>query len=40
MTEYIALGHMKRIDEEQCNNDTPRYYIPHYVVLKNDSIIT
>jgi len=25
MVEYIALGHMKRIDEEQFNNDTPRY---------------
>jgi len=40
MVEYIALGHMKHIDEEQRNNDTPRYYIPHHAILKNDSITT
>jgi len=40
MSEYIALGHMKLSDKEQLTSGTPRYYIPHHAVFKNDSITT
>ena len=40
MTEYSDLGHMVRITEEQAMKHTPRYYIPHHAVLKDNSITT
>lgn len=40
MTEYIGLGHMIRVTEDQAVKQTPRYYIPHHAVLKNNSLTT
>ncbi|XP_071573556.1 uncharacterized protein [Temnothorax nylanderi] len=40
MSEYLALGHMVRIDEQQIPQHTPRYYIPHHYVLKDSSLTT
>lgn len=40
MTEYSDLGHMTRITEDQAMKQTPRYYMPHHAVLKDNSITT
>ncbi|XP_024875128.1 uncharacterized protein LOC112456671 [Temnothorax curvispinosus] len=40
MSEYLALGHMVRIDEQQIPQQAPRYYIPHHYVLKDSSLTT
>ncbi|XP_071640886.1 uncharacterized protein [Temnothorax longispinosus] len=40
MSEYLALGHMVRTDEQQIPQHTPRYYIPHHYVLKDSSLTT
>lgn len=40
MDEYLALGHMIRIDEQLIPQHTSCYYIPHHYVLKHSSLTT
>ncbi|XP_012542676.1 uncharacterized protein LOC105840318 [Monomorium pharaonis] len=39
MMEYANSGHMVRVDERH-PSITPRYYMPHHAVLKNNSLMT
>ncbi|XP_055589557.1 uncharacterized protein LOC129741794 [Uranotaenia lowii] len=38
MAEYLALGHMRRVDEVLHSN--PQYYLPHHAVIRADSATT
>lgn len=38
--EFIALGHMKRINDENYLMEKPNFYLPHHAVFKNDSLTT
>ena len=37
--EYLRLGHMRKITEEEVNK-TPNFYLPHHAVIKPDRITT
>lgn len=38
MREYLAMGHMREVSEE--DTSVPSYYLPHHAVLKPDSTTT
>ncbi|XP_018359963.1 PREDICTED: uncharacterized protein LOC108759145 [Trachymyrmex cornetzi] len=40
LQEYLKLGHMHLADDSSVNDDTTRFYLPHYCVFKQTSTTT
>ncbi|XP_076285541.1 uncharacterized protein LOC143211602 [Lasioglossum baleicum] len=40
MLEYEALGHMRKVSQENTKSDPSRYYIPHHAVFRDSSATT
>ena len=40
MREYIELQHMRLVNEDELNNNTVCYYLPHHPVFKETSTTT
>ncbi|GJQ71791.1 hypothetical protein Trydic_g13554 [Trypoxylus dichotomus] len=39
MNEYVELGHMRRVNANNCNTET-HFYLPHHAVFKENSLTT